>query len=306
MISVVIPSYNAATVTLRTVRRLLRLGLQSRLPFEIIVVDDGSGSEDSALLLARQNEHIRVIRHATNRGRGAARNSGAKSASHDYLLFLDCDCHPASETFLTAHLQALAAGADVSLGPIQTPGSGFWERYQQAASVRRERAFAVGQVFVMTSANFMIRRRCFLRVGGFDEGYRAYGFEDRDLLVRLAEAGARMEYTPQAGVVHEADISLEALVHKMAAAGRSNAPRFRHRHPNVYRQLGYAMLDARLHPWLIPIGLAGGALVRRMATYFDRRLEKMPFPMAAVLVRLMTALAFMGGTAQSNPSKKLG
>lgn len=303
MISIIIPSYNSATVTLGTVRKLLRLGLQSRLHLEIIVVDDGSSSEDSALLLSQREGHIRVIRHATNRGRSAARNSGAKSASHDYLLFLDCECRPASETFLTSHLQTLEEGADISLGPIQTRGLGFWDRYQRTASVRRERAFAAGQVFAMTSANFMIRRRCFLQVGGFDEGYRAYGFEDRDLLVRLAEAGARMKYTPQAAVVHEADITLETLVQKMAAAGQLTAPRFRHRHPNVYRQLGYAMLDARLHPWLIPIGLAGGALARRMATYFDHRLEKIPFPMAAVLVRLMTALAFMGGTAQNNPSK---
>jgi hypothetical protein len=227
-----------------------------------------------------------------------ALNTGAGAASGNYLLFLDSDCRPQAASYLDEHLATLRKGNDVSLGPIGTVGDGFWGRYQREAVTRRRRQFADGQVFAMTSANMMVRRQHFEQVGGFDTHYRGYGFEDRDLIMRLAQLGARIAYT-DTGVLHEADLDLPGVARKMAEAGSLTAPLFREAHPRAYRELGYAMIDATLKPWLWPFGKFMGGAAKFAAPVVDRLLDDMPFALSARLVKLISAMAFMSGTAAS-------
>jgi len=55
---------------------------------EIIVVDDGSSDETSDIARKRK---VKVVRHAVNRGKGAAIKSGAQKAKNDLLVFVDAD-----------------------------------------------------------------------------------------------------------------------------------------------------------------------------------------------------------------------
>ena len=61
--------------------------------FEIIVVDDGSRDRSGAILERRQRDdpRIRVIRHASNRGYGAALKAGLREARGDLVFFSDAD-----------------------------------------------------------------------------------------------------------------------------------------------------------------------------------------------------------------------
>ena len=296
MITVVIPAFNAAPAASKLVCHLNTLGEKTGTELEIVVVNDGSKLEEYERLQALDSPRMVLLRHPSNRGRSAACNTGAAAAKGERLLFLDSDCLPATDDFLSRHVDTLNRGADVSLGPVLTRGNGFWARYQRRAMARRARQFTAGMVFTMTSANMMVKRDWFLRVGGFDEGYQGYGFEDRDLLLRLQAAGARLAYTPDGGVYHEDELTLPAVVRKMAASGRSTAPRFRSRHHQAYRDLGYAALDVSLRPWLAPAAWLGGMAVERMAPWLESWLESLPFVLAAALVKAMGALAFMRGT----------
>jgi len=58
---------------------------------EILVVDDAS--EDKTLEIAQsfKLKNLKIIKHAKNRGKGAAMATGAKLAKHNLLLFLDAD-----------------------------------------------------------------------------------------------------------------------------------------------------------------------------------------------------------------------
>lgn len=87
-VSIIIPAYNVGMYVVETVDSVL---CQSRLPYEIIIVDDGS-SDDTSLKLKQYegNTLVRIFR-TRNRGLGPARNFGLQHASGDYVYFLDAD-----------------------------------------------------------------------------------------------------------------------------------------------------------------------------------------------------------------------
>lgn len=82
LLSVVIPTWNAAELTATTLERLVRGGVPAW--GEIIVVDDGS-DDGTAGKLSEQFPQILVLRHESNRGFGAAVNTGFTSAAGRYL-----------------------------------------------------------------------------------------------------------------------------------------------------------------------------------------------------------------------------
>jgi glycosyltransferase involved in cell wall biosynthesis len=64
---------------------------QTYRPLEIIVVEDGSDSDLEPWLAAEAGDRVHYLRHPTNRGLAAARNTGLAAAAGDYIAFLDDD-----------------------------------------------------------------------------------------------------------------------------------------------------------------------------------------------------------------------
>ncbi len=218
------------------------------------------------------------------------------------MLFLDADCHPLAPDFLARLLTAFEDPRTVAAGgSICSVDTGFWGRYQADIQTRRMRQSETLTPPLLTTANLMVRRDAFLQCGGFDEAFRGYGFEDRDLLLRLATIG-RVISVPGAAVIHVDDLHLAAVADKMFDAGRNTAPRFRALHPAAYRALGYAPIDAALHPWLQPVARMLGPLASGLAPLIDRCLEWLPYPVGKLLVKSVSAASFLYGTSRRNDS----
>jgi glycosyltransferase involved in cell wall biosynthesis len=98
-ISVVIPTFNRANLLRRAVESVLR---QTRKPDEIIVVDDGSTDDTSAVALSF-GKSIRYVRQQ-NAGSSAARNRGVQEARCEWIAFLDSD-----DVWTEAHLESINA-----------------------------------------------------------------------------------------------------------------------------------------------------------------------------------------------------
>ena len=85
-ISVVVPTYNRADLLPATINSILA---QTLPPREILIVDDGSYDNTSAIL-ERYAPQVRVIR-IDNSGDMVARNTGVRAASGELIAFCDSD-----------------------------------------------------------------------------------------------------------------------------------------------------------------------------------------------------------------------
>ncbi|HNS32656.1 MAG TPA: glycosyltransferase family 2 protein [bacterium] len=100
-ISVVIPAYNEEKRIVPTLEKVCKYFSSSSLVFEIIVVDDGSSDGTVAAVNKKSEKHseVKVLRHAKNRGKGAAVKTGVLKASGDLILFTDADLSTPIEEF---------------------------------------------------------------------------------------------------------------------------------------------------------------------------------------------------------------
>lgn len=296
-ISVVIPIYNDGIRAVSATEAIMRQSLPQHFRLDIILVNDGSTDDTAALLKVCTGPATRVLTLPRNIGRSAARNAGVATAKGNVVVFMDCDCLPASG-LLEAHVAALSRGAVASTGPVAGDGAGFWTRYQSAASERRRRQHANGISYSGSSQNLAVRRDAFDKIGGFDPGYQRYGFEDRDLLLRLAELG-NIAWVNEALVNHMDALTLPQVAAKMVEAGQYTSTKFAERHPAAYRALGFATIDANVNWWLRPIGRSIGPAAVWLSARLDPWLDRVPFALGIAITRTITALAYLKGTTDA-------
>ena len=85
-ISVVIPTYNRVELLKRSIDSVIN---QTIKPFEIIIVDDGS-NDGTEVMVKKKYDSLKLIKQK-NKGASAARNSGIKASSGEWICFLDSD-----------------------------------------------------------------------------------------------------------------------------------------------------------------------------------------------------------------------
>lgn len=301
-IAVVIPMYRSGKLTVSVIEALGRCRVPTGIRVRIIVVDDASQDGSGEAVAALGHDDVTVITQSQNRGRSAARNLGAAQAGESHLLFLDSDCVPADAHLLEHHLAVLEDGA-VSIGSVEGADDGFWHAYQAASAQRRNLAARRdGFALYGASGNFMISRDAFISLGGFDEAYQGYGFEDRDLFLRLEAKGVRVMWAARARVIHRDTLHLRMICRKMAEAGAQPAARFRVHHPLAYRKLGYGKLDARDHALLRLIEPISSLATRWVVTRFEHRLDESRLPLSwrMKLVRVLVAASYLHGTVSKD------
>ena len=297
-LSVVIPVYRDADRARAAALAVMGADLPPEFRLEVVLVDDGS-NDGTCERLRDLEPAASVVCLGRNAGRSVARNAGVEAASGEFVIFMDCDCLPASRRFLLDHVSILSDGHVASCGQVTGIDDGFWGRFQADASRARRRRGAQGAAVSGASSNLGVRRAAFLAVGGFDPGYGHYGFEDRDLLLRLAHVGS-VAWTP-ASIKHCDRLTLGQIAAKMAEAGQYSSRRFSSMHPDAYRALGYGAIDARLHRPLAPLARLARPMARLCAGAFDRLGFEywLPYALARFYVRCVSAAAYLGGTARA-------
>src|SRR3954454_15237410 len=197
-VTVVIPVRNRPDALCRLLTALDDDRATRGLP--IVVVDDGSAAPVRL-------PGVRVVRHDTALGPAAARNAGLRSATTEFVAFLDSDCVPLTGWLdrLRPHLAdprlAVVAPRVVAL-PGGRPG---WvtpyERVQSALDMGQHPAPVrpLSAVSYVPSVALLARRAAL--GDGFDPSMRVA--EDVDLVWRLAAAGWRVRYESAARVGHD-------------------------------------------------------------------------------------------------------
>lgn len=165
---------------------------ETTIPYEILVVDDGSTDETPRLLQSLQEAHERLRLYAqTNQGRAIARNAGIREARGEFLCYVDSDV-VVVPSFVQAHADAHAAARkdrpqrEVFVQGLSVNVSDFENvTAAKVPPIDPSRAF-------FDTKNVSIRRRLLEEVGGFDTGFVEYGWEDLELGVRLKSRGVEI------------------------------------------------------------------------------------------------------------------
>ncbi len=167
MISFIVPAYNEEQCLAETLDALHTTGLALGEPYEVLVADDGSTDQTAAI--ATQKGAILVS--ATHRQIAATRNSGARVATGDLLIFVDADTLVNVEVVRSA-VEAMRSGAvGGGAGLCFDEPVPVYARFLLRVIVRIFRVTGVA-----TGCFLFCSRAAFNAVGGFDERY--YGAEE--------------------------------------------------------------------------------------------------------------------------------
>jgi glycosyltransferase involved in cell wall biosynthesis len=176
-VSVIVSAYNEE----RHIERLVHsLQVQTLPAFELIVVDDGS-VDDTAVRAERGGATVLSVDHA---GPAAGRNSGARAATGEILVFVDGDmaCAPEFLAALTAPIcRDEAIGTFSKEIYVGEPANAWSRAYCHIRRIGYPRLLS--EDFPERWSNFRaVRREAFLSVGGYDDV--GYG-EDMTLAPKL-------------------------------------------------------------------------------------------------------------------------
>jgi glycosyltransferase involved in cell wall biosynthesis len=183
LVSVIIPCYNQAEFLGEALDSVFR---QTHPRVEIIVVDDGS--KDTPSRVTEGYEGVHIIRQA-NKGPAAARNSGLRASTGQYLVFLDADDRllPDAIEVGLRHLNARPDCAFVSgrCRYIAADGSAIASPPQRVV-LEEHYKMLLHRNFILSGSSVLHRRECLESVGGYNPAPRLKGAEDYDLYLRLA------------------------------------------------------------------------------------------------------------------------
>jgi glycosyltransferase involved in cell wall biosynthesis len=197
-VSVVIPCYKVSQTLWRAIDSIKQ---QSVLPFEVLLVDDCSDDNGSTSQLfqdikldAERHQLFNIVLMSlnVNSGAGYARNFGWKSASADYIAFLDADdaWHPLKlqiqYEFLTSNENFDLCAHGSILG---NDGVSTFDRWDEDCSWKPIRLFSLLLKNKIATRTVMLKKNCKER---FDILMR-YA-EDYDLWLRIISSGGRAAY----------------------------------------------------------------------------------------------------------------
>jgi glycosyltransferase involved in cell wall biosynthesis len=192
-VSVVIPVYRAIYLA----DALASVFSQTRLPDEVIVVDDGSPDRrELEAAIAPHASRVRLLAQA-NAGAGAARNKGLAATSAELVALLDADDRWFPR-FLERQVAAISAAPGIDLvysdglfiGQSALSGRTFTSACPSSERVTFEQLLSQQSTVLLSAV--VARRASMLAVGGFDESLRRG--QDFDLWLRMARNGAVMRW----------------------------------------------------------------------------------------------------------------
>jgi len=264
-ISIIIVNFNAGNLLVQCVRS----ALDSSVPVEVIVVDNGSG--DGSIHRLRQqirDQRLRVIENFANLGFARASNIGLEEAKGGFILLLNPDCIIFSDT-LARMLAVMEEEPQVGMAGclIRNPDG------SEQAGCRRMvptparslvRMLHLDHMFpflhekgillhtmslpdepvnveAISGAFMLVRHEALEEVGPLDDAYFLH-CEDLDWCMRFRQKGWKILFDPTAEIVHKKGacsvrVPIRVEWHKHCGMVRFYRQFFRHQYPMLFMWL---------------------------------------------------------------------
>lgn len=268
-LSVIIPAYGRRELLIRCLLSLKNT-TGDNLPYEVCIVDDGSGlnADDIKMQVGAGSTFIWKSLPVT-KGRSAARNKGIQSTSGDIVVFLDADME-VEKGFLEAHRDAHIAHLHTAfIGRIRWPETSGFHRYIGTRGIAKLSPGEPVPPWYFVTGNASIARDDLPGDSPFDESLEGWGGEDLELGLKLAEQGVAFMVAPDAAAYHHFDGTLAGHYRRTFSYGSSALPVLVKRYPRLESVLRLDMLRSPLwrtavHPLFSRTALALGCAFDRL------------------------------------------
>lgn len=220
LVSIVILSLNQKEWTLACLRSIQN---HTSIPYEIIIVDNGSNKDtvDALIEYTDRNDRVTLILNAQNHGFAEGNNQALPLAKGDYVLLLNNDTlatsgwlegmirvldeHP--ETGIVGPMSNYVAGPQIvesarySSIPEMEAFASRWRDGHRGESL--EASMVIGFCMLM-------RRKVIEAIGGMDGIFGIGNFEDMDFCYRATLAGFRIRIAREVFVHHQGSQTFKA------------------------------------------------------------------------------------------------
>jgi glycosyltransferase involved in cell wall biosynthesis len=200
-LSVIIPTYNGQQKISRTIEAISKAS--HGLDIELIIVNDGSSDQTESVVqaLSSKVKNIKLI-SIKQSGAGIARNTGAKLASKEILLFMGDDISPIGPQFFNVHAVLHKINPQINysvLGKVEWPDDSYFpitpvmEHIQGSGGEQfgytdmRPNMFWDWRFFY--TCNVSVKRQVVSdwEAEGFDTSFAGCGFEDNEFACRMSK-----------------------------------------------------------------------------------------------------------------------
>ena len=296
VVSILIPFRDKVELTRVCVASIRRCA--GSIPYELVLIDNGSCDEATAQWLDQQREQpdVTVLRLDCPFNYARLHNLARPHCRGTHLLLLNNDIELRSSEVLSTLLHPFAVQTTVAVGARLLYPDGSLQ-HQGVMLIKGERRcvlepgkhlrdpavidsltpLGVQEEFIAaTAACLLIRAQDFDAIGGFDEDF-AVVFNDVDLCLRLREGGGAVVVTPDVEIVHHESISRgkdqygEALARHQLESGH-----LRRKHAALFAS-GDPLQSPMLHPHStrfqprMPGPVSTGSVRERLITSWSRR-----------------------------------
>jgi GT2 family glycosyltransferase len=226
-VDVVIPVHNSQALTRRCIESIYaRIGHGIG---DVHVHDNASCIPTAKMLDELRLPRLHVVHATENTGFGDAVNHGVARTKTPFLLVLNSDVE-ARDDFLSPLVEAMLK--DDRLAAV-TPGGNTYRRYDLSRYTRRSGCVVTHN---LSAYAFLLRRRAFVEVGGFDVRFGLGFYEDLDLSRRLLAKDWWIGIRPDTDLHHEVHGSFRNLP-RFREILEENRVRYLDRHSGAYRQI---------------------------------------------------------------------
>lgn len=220
LLSIVFGSRNRADLLVGSIRSIDSQGGVSPEEYEMVVVDDGSTDDTGEKVKNLKTRAPIRYYHQEWAGISVARNRAVQEARGKIIVFVDDDII-APKNFVAVHKKQFEDGADILVrGPIIVIHNYEIPPDFSPTMLNRDRLAFCG-------CNASLLRETFLKLGGFDENFGEYGYEDNEFGWRLALSGVKTQFVLDAYIFHykpkegrESGEDLDRMIKRAEAMGR--------------------------------------------------------------------------------------
>ena len=299
---IILPAYNEAENIERCITTIQAAIGDRAIP--VTLVDNQSTDNTTGIA---KSLGVEVLEFDEKLTIAELRNRGAAHVTAEFILFIDSDMEVPTDWIDRFEQVQADTQADVLGFVVGVPATAPWYAriWAMRTNARREQ---LQEIDFLPGHNIAVRRSLFEKVGGFSTDLKTS--EDKDLVMRLKAAGARVFSAPPIGIVHWGfEKTFREWTRKEFWRQSSHVSMIR-RHGASSRLLRFPiaavmhvllpvliLVAALLGQWMIAAALLGLLILPSLAQTLNNRMSRTPFTRALKFMSLYLARFHIAGLA---------